>query len=37
MEEITNDSHKILIEKYLNQKQSELIEEDKSNSQCFIY
>ena len=37
MEKITNDSYNILIEKYLNQKQSELIEEDKSNSQCFIY
>jgi hypothetical protein len=37
MEKITNDSYNILIEKYLNQKQSELIEEDNSNSQCLIY
>ena len=37
LEKITNDSHNILIEKYLNQKQSELIGEDKSNSKCLIY
>jgi len=37
LEKITNDSHNILIEKYLNQKQSDLIGDDKSNSQCLIY
>ena len=37
LEKITNDSHNILIENYLNQKSSELIGEDTSNSHCLIY
>jgi len=37
LEKIINDSNNILLEKYLSQKQSELIGEDKSNSQCLIY
>ena len=37
LEKIAEDSQNILVEKYLNQKQSELIGDDKSNSQCLIY
>ena len=37
LEKIANDSHNILIENYLNQKSSELIGEDASNSHCLIY
>ena len=37
LEKIANDSHNILIENYLNQKSSELIGDDTSNSHCLIY
>ena len=37
LEKIANDSHNILIENYLNQRSSELIGEDTSNSHCLIY
>ena len=37
LENIANDSHNILIENYLNQRSSELIGEDTSNSHCLIY
>ena len=37
LKKIANDSHNILIENYLNQRSSELIGEDTSNSHCLIY
>ena len=37
LEKITNDSHNILLDNYLNQKSSELMGGDTSNSHCLIY